>query len=98
MPAEWNEGNIEVPPNNVLSEFDKSFALLNYPFAPEGEKADEIKAKLEAAFTTLNVQDDFKENIRAEIAAHNWDGARAEFTKWCVNERALDKAKAEGDD
>ncbi|RXW12188.1 hypothetical protein EST38_g13669 [Candolleomyces aberdarensis] len=99
MPAEWNEGNIEVLPNYVLSEFDKAFALLNYPFAPDGDKADDVNAKLEAAFATLNVQDDFKKSILAEITAHDWDGARAEFTRWCINETALaDKAKPEVDD
>ncbi|RXW13971.1 hypothetical protein EST38_g11881 [Candolleomyces aberdarensis] len=99
MPAEWNEGNIEVLPNYVLSEFDKAFALLNYPFAPDGDKADEVNAKLEAAFVTLNVQDEFKKSILAEITAHDWDGARAEFTRWCINEKALaDKAKPEADD
>ena len=32
MPAEMNLEHIEIPPNNALSDLDKAYVFLNYPF------------------------------------------------------------------
>ncbi|RXW14657.1 hypothetical protein EST38_g11205 [Candolleomyces aberdarensis] len=95
MPGAMNEENIDVPPNNALSPYDKAFAALNYPFIAEGANAEASNAKVEAALATLGVQDEFKQSILAEFAQKDWEGVRAEFTRWSVNEKALaEKEKA----
>ena len=97
MPGAMNEENITVPPNNALSPFDKAFAALNYPFIAEGADAAANSAKVEAALATLGVEDEFKQIILSEFTQKDWEGVRAEFTRWSVNEKAKaekEKAKA----
>lgn len=42
MPAAMNEQNIDVKPNNVLSDIDKAFMTINYPYPTSHPPADNI--------------------------------------------------------
>ena len=42
MPAAMNNQNLEIKPNNVLSETDKAFMTINYPYPPNHPPADSI--------------------------------------------------------
>lgn len=94
MPAEWNVQHLEIKPNHDLSPLDKAFAFLNYPFIGEITSSD-ASVCLAGALTTVGITGEFKDSIEAEYAAGDWEGVRAEFTRWSINEKAIaDGAKA----
>lgn len=94
MPAEWNVQGIAIPPNNNLSALDKAYAFLNYPFLI-GSASSDPNVTLLNALNTAGVTGTSRANIALEYIENDWQGVRAEFTRWAVNQRALsDQAQA----
>ncbi|RXW16789.1 hypothetical protein EST38_g9061 [Candolleomyces aberdarensis] len=94
MPADWTLERIEIPPNYNLSLLDKAFAFLNYPF-PVGTPSSDPDVNIQNALDTAGVTGDARENIVLEYNEGDWQGLRAEFTRWAVNQKALsDRAQA----
>ncbi|RXW18661.1 hypothetical protein EST38_g7197 [Candolleomyces aberdarensis] len=94
MPADWTLERIEIPPNYNLSPLDKAFAFLNYPF-PVGTPSSDPDVNIQKALDTAGVTGDARENIVLEYNEGDWQGLRAEFTRWAVNQKALsDRAQA----
>lgn len=88
MPAEWNLQGITIEPATDLSPLDKAFAFLNYPFMG-GVSSSDPSANLVTALNTAGITGIYRQNIAAEYAEGDWQGVRAEFTRWAVNYRAL---------
>ncbi|KAF6765962.1 hypothetical protein DFP72DRAFT_1038768 [Ephemerocybe angulata] len=94
MPAEFNVQGIAIKPNNVLSPLDKAFAFLNYPFTP-GTASVDPSVTVVSALNTIGITGAVRASIATEWAEGDWQGVRAEFTRWSVNQKALnDKAAA----
>ncbi|RXW15895.1 hypothetical protein EST38_g9959 [Candolleomyces aberdarensis] len=94
MPAEWNLQGINIPPNHSLSALDKVFAFLNYPF-PIGTASSDPDVNVLNALNTAGVTGAARANIALEYIEGDWQGLRAELTRWAVNQKALsDKAQA----
>ncbi|KAJ2928154.1 hypothetical protein H1R20_g8941, partial [Candolleomyces eurysporus] len=87
MPAQFNEQEIEIPPNYELSALDKAFAFLNYPFIG-GPTSSDASQTLDNALNTIGVTGKFRESITAEFNVNDWRGVRAEFTRWALNAKA----------
>ena len=49
---------------------------------------------LENALNTIGVKGKFRESITAELNENDWQGVRAEFTRWTLNAKA-DSSKGE---
>ena len=93
MPASWNTQGIEIEPTTDLSPLDKAFAFLNYPFIG-GVTSTDASVNVENALATAGITGEFKDSIAQEYAQGDWEGVRAEFTRWAVNQKAIaDKAR-----
>ncbi|KAF9044984.1 hypothetical protein BJ165DRAFT_1404250 [Panaeolus papilionaceus] len=86
MPKEMNLEKIEVPPNNNLSDTDKAYAFINYPYikTPSPNQGWNIARALDVA----GVQGPARERILAEYKEGDWKGMRVEFALWSLNEKA----------
>ncbi|KAF6764496.1 hypothetical protein DFP72DRAFT_423757 [Ephemerocybe angulata] len=93
MPAEFNVQHIEIKPNNVLSPLDKAFAFLNYPFPP-GTASVNPSVNLVNSLNTVGITGPVRASITTEWAENDWQGVRAEFTRWSVNQKALNDKTA----
>ncbi|KAJ2933020.1 hypothetical protein H1R20_g4100, partial [Candolleomyces eurysporus] len=87
MPAQFNEQEIEIPPNSELSALDKAFAFLNYPFLG-GLTSSDASHTLDNALNTIGITGKFRESITAEFNENDWRGVRAEFTRWALDAKA----------
>jgi hypothetical protein len=87
MPKEMNIERIEVKPNNELSELDKAYGFINYPFI--STTSPDPKWTITHALDVANVQGDFRQRILNEFDQHDWKGVRTEFALWSLNERAV---------
>jgi len=86
MPKEMNVERIEIKPNNHLSELDKAYAYINYPFVntPSPNKQWTIEHALDVA----GVQGDSRERIISEFKEKDWKGVRTEFAMWSLSQKA----------
>ncbi|KAI0069641.1 hypothetical protein K474DRAFT_1670752 [Panus rudis PR-1116 ss-1] len=77
MPKEMNLERIDVPPNNVLSDLDKSYMLLNYPRRSAHPNATEwtLSKALDVAGVTGPVKEEFMKLTSA-------DAIRNKFVTW----------------
>lgn len=87
MPAEWNTQGITVEPTSDLSPLDKAFAFLNYPFITT--PSSDPNVNLVNALNTVGITGTYRQNITSEYGEGDWQGVRAEFTRWAVNYKAL---------
>ncbi|KIM36245.1 hypothetical protein M413DRAFT_31839 [Hebeloma cylindrosporum] len=87
MPKEMNLERIEVKPNNVLSETDKAFGFLNYPFIKT--KSPRPEWTITHALDVANVQGDSRQRILNEFEQGDWRGVRTELALWSLNEKAI---------
>jgi hypothetical protein len=100
MPKEMNVEKIEIPPNNVLSELDKAYAFVNYPFITT--RSSNPQWNIQHALDVAGVQGDSRGRILAEYNQKDWKGVRTEFALWSLNQRAaaaanlVAKKKAQG--
>ena len=88
MPAEWNLQGIEIKPNTELSPLDKAVVFLNYPFFREATSTDP-NVNPENALATVDITGEFRDTITEEFNQGDWQGVRAEFTRWAVNQKAI---------
>jgi len=87
MPKEMNIERIEIKPNNELSEVDKAYGFINYPFITTG--SPNPRWTITHALNVANVQGDFRQRILDEFFQGDWKGVRTEFALWSLNERAI---------
>ncbi|KAH8099645.1 hypothetical protein BXZ70DRAFT_240399 [Cristinia sonorae] len=80
MPAEMNNQRIEVKPNYVLSDLDKAYMVINYPF-----QTKDTKWTLSYALQVAGVTGSAKETIAQETDA---DLIRQKFSVWNAASRA----------
>ena len=93
MPAEWNVQGIEIKPTTELSPLDKAFAFLNYPFIGTVTSSDP-SVNLDNAIAAAGIAGEFKDSIVEEYAQGDWEGVRAEFTRWSIDQKNIaDKAR-----
>jgi len=94
MPAKMNLEHIEIPPNNALSELDKAYVFLNYPFftMPSPNKQWTVEHALDVA----GVKGKSREKILSEFNEKDWRGVRTEFALWSLNEKAAAIARKIG--
>jgi len=90
MPAALNVEGIEIVYNTVLSNFDKAYGVINYPYLP-GQPAPlaDPQWTFEHALDVAGVQGESREKILYEYAQGDTEGIRAEFGLWSLNQRAL---------
>lgn len=87
MPKEMNLERIEIKPNNVLSETDKAYGFINYPFIKT--KSPHPEWTITHALDVANVQGDSRQRILNEFEQGDWKGVRTEFALWSLNEKAI---------
>jgi hypothetical protein len=90
----WNLEGITVEPNTEISTVDKAFAFLNYPFieVPSADPATNLTTALDVA----GITGIYRQNIETEFGEGDWQGVRAELTRWSVNQRATADKAASG--
>jgi hypothetical protein len=87
MPKEMNIERIEIKPNNKLSETDKAYGFINYPFIKT--KSPHPEWTITHALDVANVQGDSRQRILTEYEEGDWKGVRTEFALWSLNEKAI---------
>ena len=86
MPAELNLQHIDIPPNTVLSDLDKAYAVLNYPRLKVNPKASEwtISHALDIAGVSATYRDQIlksKDPLEIRQLFQIWNaGERSKFT------------------
>jgi len=88
MPKEMNLERIEVPPNNNLSDIDKAYVAITYPYFVRPSYADPVWT-FEHALDVACIQGESRDKILAEFAQKDAQGIRTEFGLWSLNQRAL---------
>jgi len=78
IPAQMNLEHIEVPPNNKLSELDKAFAFINYPY-PAASPFDS-KWTIDHALAVAGVDVDSKTKILQAYSQQDWVNVRYYFS------------------
>ena len=86
MPAQMNLEHIEVPPNNKLSELDKAFAFINYPY-PAASPFDS-KWTIDHALAVAGVDADSKTKILQAYAQQDWVNVRYYFSLFTTSAHA----------
>ena len=104
MPPQMNEQGIRIRPNNKLSDTDKAFVTINYPYftdpaAPSiaGVSSDPSKQptplqKFTDALDIAGVAGDTRQTILDYFAKGDWQQIRYTFTDWCTSTRLARKA------
>ncbi|THH31486.1 hypothetical protein EUX98_g2707 [Antrodiella citrinella] len=80
MPKEMNNQGLEIKPNNALSELDKAYMVINYPF-----QSKDANWTLSHALDVAGVTGTTKADILAESDA---EAIREKFTVWTATQRA----------
>ena len=103
MPPEMNEQGIRIRPNNKLSDTDKAFVTINYPYftdtAPltaevssDTSKQPTPLQKFTDALDIAGVAGDTRQTILDYFAQRDWRQIRYTFTNWCTSTRLARKA------
>jgi hypothetical protein len=103
MPPEMNEQGIRIRPNNKLSDTDKAFVTINYPYftnpAPSTPNASSDPSKQPTnlqkftdALDIAGVAGDTRQIILDYFAKGDWQQIRYTFTDWCTSTRLARKA------
>jgi hypothetical protein len=94
MPAEMNEQGIDVEPNNKLSELDKAYINLFYPFDNLATEGWTIATALQAVGFDEKTKRCFQKiyDSRAKDPSY-WKTMRWEFRVWCALRRTDARAK-----
>ena len=87
MPAAMNNQNLEIKPNNVLSETDKAFMTINYPYPPNHPPADSIWT-MNHALDVAGVDPETKAKILEQYKLSEWAEVRYLFHNFCTTARA----------
>jgi hypothetical protein len=92
MPAAMNKEELEVKPNNVLSEIDKAFMTVNYPYPPNHPPADHIWT-MDHALDVARVDPKTKARILEKYNLSKWAEVRDLFSGFCAKARYADGVK-----
>jgi len=107
MPPEMNEQGIRIKPNNKLSDTDKAFMTINYPYfkapaatvggseAPKSPLETPLETSLQKfqdALDLAGVTGDTRKSILNYFAQGDWQQIRYAFTDWCTSTRLSRKA------
>ncbi|KIM38820.1 hypothetical protein M413DRAFT_75568 [Hebeloma cylindrosporum] len=100
MPPEMNEQGIRIRPNNKLSDTDKAFLTINYPFftnsdsgaSSDASKQATVLQKFNDALDIAGVAGDTRQTILDYFAQRDWQQIRYTFTDWCTSTRLARKA------
>ena len=95
MPAAMNEEGIEVKPNNELSDIDKAYVTINYPY-PVGTPLLDPVWTFEYALGIAGVEGNPRDRILQEYRNSNWPEVRYQFTNWCITARAARAERLNG--
>ena len=95
MPAAMNEEGIEVKPNNELSDIDKAYVTINYPY-PVGTPLLDPVWTFEYALGIAGVEGNPRDRILQEYRNSNWPEVRYQFTNWCITARAARAERLSG--
>jgi hypothetical protein len=87
MPAAMNHQNLEIKPNNVLSETDKAFMTINYPYPPNHPPADSIWT-INHALDVVGVDPGIKATILEQYELSEWAEVRYLFSGFCTSARS----------
>ncbi|KIJ93251.1 hypothetical protein K443DRAFT_125661, partial [Laccaria amethystina LaAM-08-1] len=87
MPAAMNHQNLEIKPNNVLSETDKAFMTINYPYPPNHPPADSIWT-INHALDVVGVDPGIKATILEQYEQSEWAEVRYLFSGFCTSARS----------
>ncbi|KAF5309214.1 hypothetical protein D9619_012792 [Psilocybe cf. subviscida] len=87
MPAAQNEEKVEIPPNLELSEKDKAYMQINYPYLIR--KGVNLKAVFEGSMTTLNLDATTTANMIKNRGKGDLPEARLDYVKYLVKARAV---------
>ncbi|KAG5634022.1 hypothetical protein H0H81_003859 [Sphagnurus paluster] len=89
MPGSLNDQNITVKVNNGLSDMDKAYIMINYPYRlPRKDDPQELNDwTLEKAFKTAGVPDN---KIATFLKIKDAEELRTQFNVWNITERAKD--------
>ena len=86
MPAAMNEQNIEIKPNNILSDIDKAFMTINYPYPSSNPPADNIWT-VEHALDVAGIDAETKAAILVQYALSEWSEVRYLFSNFTTKAR-----------
>ena len=104
MPPEMNEQGIRIRPNNKLSDTDKAFVTINYPyFTTPAALTAEVSSdpskhwpsplqNFTDALDIAGVAGDTRQTILDYFAQRDWQQIRYTFTDWCTSTRLARKA------
>ena len=81
MPKEMNLQRVDVKPNYALSNLDKAFIAINYPFPKDYEKSSDSWS-LSKAFTMAGVGASTQESLTQLWSDENYTQMRLEFSVW----------------
>ena len=88
MPAAMNKQNIEIKPNNVLSDIDKAFMTINYPYPSSHPPADVWT--VEHALDVAGVDAETKDAILVQYALSEWSEVRYPLSNFTTKARFTD--------
>jgi hypothetical protein len=96
MPPEMNEQGIRINPNNKLSETDKAFMTINYPYFTAPAVAENVSGdaktplqNFQDALDIAGVSGDTRNTILDYFAQGDWQQIRYAFTDWCTSIRLV---------
>ena len=92
MPAAMNEQNLEIKPNNVLSDIDKAFVTINYPYPSTRSPADSIWT-MEYALGIAGVDAETKAAILVQYGLSEWSEVRYLFSGFSTSARRSNSVK-----
>jgi len=94
MPAEMNLERIEIPPNNDLSDMDKAFAIINYPYFEYSPRKHLMDPEWSfcRALDVAGVSGESRSIMEEAYAKGDAGEIRAEFALFSLNQRAAAEA------
>ena len=92
MPAAMNEQNLEIKPNNVLSDIDKAFMTINYPYPSTRSPADSIWT-ISHALDVAGVDAETKAAILVQYGLSEWSEVRYLFSGFSTSTRRANSVK-----
>ena len=95
MPAQLNLERIEIPRNKKLSDMDKAFAIINYPYFADSPKKQLLDPawSFSRALDVAGVSGESRALMEAAFAKGDAREIRAEFALFSLNQRAAAVAK-----
>ena len=87
-----NQQNLEIKPNNVLSDIDKAFVTINYPYPSTRSPADSIWT-MDHALGVAGVDAETKAAILVQYGLSEWSEVRYLFSGFSTSARRANSVK-----